>query len=89
MRDLLVSEKLTCVFILGFVHLSIGTFSSDPNDFKLVHASLSPIYLSLLNLSKAWATYSTHTKKRNVNLAIHFGFMGKNKFVLVQNNSVK
>lgn len=51
-------STLTSVFVLGFVHLPISTFSSDPNDFKLVNAPLPPVYLRFLDLSETWATNS-------------------------------
>ncbi len=62
-------EHLTSVFVLGFVHLSISTFSSDPNDFKLVNAPLSPIDLRLLDLSEAWTTYSAMQPQMRFNFA--------------------
>lgn len=61
-----ISGILTGVFVLGFVHLPISTFSGDPNDFKLVNAPLAPVYLRLLDLSEAWATNSATQPDREI-----------------------
>lgn len=57
---------LTSVFVLGFVHLPISTFSSDANDFKLVNTALSPVDLGFLDLAKAWTTNSAMQPEKEI-----------------------
>lgn len=48
-------HHLTGVFVLGLVHLAIGTLPNDADDVKLIDATLAPVALGLLPLTVAWA----------------------------------
>lgn len=57
---MLILIKLTGVFVLCLVHLTVRAFPSDSNDFKLVYAALSPVYLGFFNFSIPRTTKSGH-----------------------------
>lgn len=51
-------STLTGVLVFRLVHLTVGAFPRDSNNFKLVHAALAPVYLRFFNFSISGATES-------------------------------